>query len=132
MKTIMNVNLSRWFGILSISGLLTMPIHRACAQSDQDLIEVARSVVAADRKAVVVATMELTESESKDFWPLYREYRSTMDKIIDERMKLVLNYAKLYPNVPEEQAKEILSTYTTLEQRQVDQRNVYLKKLGTV
>jgi hypothetical protein len=121
-----------WLGIVSLSGILTAPLQNASAQNAQDLIEVARGVVSADRKAVVVAAMELTDTEAKGFWPLYHEYRSAMDKIIDERMKLVLKYAELYPNVPEEQAKAMLDTYTSLEQRQVDQRNVYLKKFGEV
>jgi len=128
----MNVILTRWFSILSLSGIPLIPLQHASAQSDQDLIEVARSVVTADRKAVVVAALELTDSESKDFWPLYHEYRTAMDKIGDERLELVLNYAKLYPTVPEEQAKEMLNTYTSLEQRQVEQRNVYLKKFSKV
>ena len=76
--------------------------------------------------------MQLTDSEAKDFWPLYREYRSAMDKISDERMKLLLDYAKLYPDIPDDQAKEMLDTYTSLEQRQVEQRTVYLKKFSKV
>lgn len=132
LKTKMNVILTRWFSILSLSGIPLIPLQHASAQSDQDLIEVARSVVTADRKAVVVAALELTDSESKEFWPLYHEYRTAMDKIGDERLELVLNYAKLYPTVPEEQAKEMLNTYTSLEQRQVEQRNVYLKKFSNV
>lgn len=130
MKT--NVMLDRWLCILSLSAMLAAPLPYASAQSDQDLIEVARSVISADRKAVVVAAMELTEAEAKDFWPLYNEYRSAMDKISDDRVKLVLEYAKLYPNVPDEQAKEMLHSYTSLEQRQVEQRNVYLKKFTKV
>ena len=132
MTTKINVISNTWFGILSLSAILTAPLQQASAQSNQDLIEVARSIVSTDRKAVVVAAMEVTEAESKDFWPLYREYRAAMDKIIDERMKLLLDYAKLYPNVPDEQAKTMLDTYTSLEQRQVEQRNVYLKKFVNV
>jgi hypothetical protein len=132
MKTKMNVITNTWLSIISLSGVLAAPLQQASAQSDQDLIEVARSVVATDRKAVVVAAMALTDSEGQDFWPLYREYRSAMDKIIDDRTKLVLNYAKLYPDIPEEQAKEMLDTYTSLEQKQVETRNVYLKKFGKV
>jgi len=131
-KATTKVNLTRWLCILSLSGGTVLPFHRAAAQTDQDLIEVARSVVSADRKAVVVAAMDLTEAEGNDFWPLYREYRSAMDKIADERMKLVLNYAKLYPNVPDGQAKEMLNTYTGLEQKQVAKRNVYLEKFSKV
>jgi hypothetical protein len=132
MKAKMNVILSRWLPALSLAGTLVVPFHRASAQSDQDLIEVARSIISADRKAVVVAAMELTDPEAKDFWPLYREYRSVMDKIADERIKPVLDYAKLYPDIPEDQAKEMLTTYTTLEQKQVEKRNIYLKKFAKV
>jgi len=132
MKTSMNVITNTWLGIVCLSGVLIAPVQPASAQSDQDLIEVARSVVTADRKAVVVAALELTDSESKDFWPLYHEYRSAMDKITDDRINLVLNYAKLYPDIPEEQARKMLDAYTSLEQRQVDQRNAYLKKFAKV
>ncbi len=127
-----NTTPTRWLCYFSLAGTLIAPLQHASAQSDQDLIEVARTVVTADRKALVAAAMELTEMESKEFWPLYREYRSAMDKITDDRMQLVLKYAKLYPNVPEQQAKEMLDTYARLEQRQVDKRNVYLKKFSKV
>ena len=132
MKMKTNVFTKTLLAIVSLLGLLMGPFQRASAQTDQDLIEVARAVVSADRKTVVVAAMELTDDEAKDFWPLYRDYRSAMDKITDERMKLMLDYAKLYPNVPEDQAKEWLNTYTTLEQKQVEKRNAYLKKFGKV
>jgi hypothetical protein len=126
------MNVTRCLCVLSLSGILMASLQHASAQNDQDLIEVARSVVGTDRKAVVVAAMELTDTESKDFWPLYREYRAAMDKVIDERVKLVLDYAKLYPNIPDDQAKEMLSTYTSLEEKQVQQRNFYLKKFSKV
>src|SRR5260370_9602929 len=80
-----NVINHAWLGIVSLCGILIAPLQNASAQSDQDLIEVARSVVGADRKAVVVAAMEFTDTESKDFWPLYNEYRVTMDKVGDGR-----------------------------------------------
>jgi hypothetical protein len=121
-----------WLSIVSLAGVLIAPLQPASAQSDQDLIEVARSVITTDRKAVMVGAMDLTDTESKDFWSLYHEYRSAMDKIADDRVELVLNYAKLYPNVPEERAKELLNTYTSLEQRHVETRSAYLKKFGKV
>jgi len=128
----MKLNLNPWLSILCIAATLAASPQPAAAQSDQDLLEVARSVVTADRKAVVVAAMQLTDSEGKDFWPLYREYRSAMDQISDDRMKLLLDYAKLYPDIPDDKAKEMLDTYTSLEQRQVEQRTVYLKKFSKV
>jgi len=127
---------SKYLRALSMASLtaamLAIPVRHACAQTPQDLIEVARSVITADRKAVVVATMELTEEEGKSFWPIYHEYRAEMGKITDDLMNLVLDYAKLYPTVPEERAKQMLETYTSLQQKHVDKRAAYLKKFATV
>src|SRR6266436_9997225 len=111
------------YTLLLLALLATLaPLPRASAQTEQDLIEVARSVVTADRQAVVVATMQFTDTEAKAFWPLYRQYRSDMAKISDELVNLVLEYAKVYPNVPEEQAKRMLKTYTYLQQKQAEKR----------
>ena len=118
--------------LLALSTILVTSLPRASAQTDQDLIEVARSVVTADRQAVVVATMQFTDTEAKDFWPLYRQYRSDMAKISDELINLVLEYAKAYPNVPEEQAKRMLKTYTYLQQKQAEKRAAHLQKFAKV
>ena len=119
--------------IASLSAaMLTVQVRHASAQTEQDMIEVARSVVAADRKAVVVEAMEFTEKEGTSFWPLYEEYRNDMGKITDDRIKLVRDYAKLYPTVPDEQAKQMLDTYTRLQRKQVDKRAAYLKSFAKI
>src|SRR5579863_8702361 len=97
------------FGLLTLTALLlNASTGSTFAQSDQDLIEVARGVVRADRQAVVVGAMDLTSAESEKFWPLYRDYRTEMDRVSDSLVKLVMEYAKVYPNVPDERAKQWL------------------------
>jgi hypothetical protein len=115
-----------------VCGLLAACIARTSAQTDQDLVEVASSVVKANREAVVVSTMNLTEAEGRDFWPLYHEYRFEMDTINDDLMALVLKYAKVYPNVSEDHAKAWLKEYTSLQREQVDKRTAYFKKFGKI
>jgi len=132
-KLTSHTNYLRKLYIASLSAaMLTVQVRHASAQTEQDMIEVARSVVAADRKAVVVAAMELTEKEATSFWPLYDEYRNEMGKITDDRIKLVRDYAKLYPTVPDEQAKQMLDTYTRLQRKQVDKRAAYLKRFAKI
>lgn len=133
----MKINISQKFKwnnavITMIGAVLVLSVTPVSAQSDQDLIEVARSVIKVDRQAAVVAAMELTQAESVDFWPLYREYRFEMDKVNDGLMKLVLEYAKLYPDVPDDRAKEMLKEYTDLQQRQLAKRTTYLKKFSKI
>jgi hypothetical protein len=126
-------NWALWFKSISLTLLLlAASAGSTLAQNDQDLIEVARGAIRADRQAVVAATMDLTPEESKEFWPLYRDYRAEMDKISDGLVKLVLEYAKVYPNVPAEQAKQWLKDYTQLQQRQVSKRTAYLKRFARI
>src|SRR5580658_1221505 len=123
MKIVTSSKLTHTTSLIALTcGILIGAAGEAPAQTDQDLIEVARSALKTDRQAVVVATMELTDEESKDFWPLYREYRFEMDKVNDGLMKLVLDYAKLYPSVPDDRAKEMLEQYLSFQQKQVDTR----------
>lgn len=133
MKMIRNTKFTRTASLIAMTGaLLAASIGPARAQTDQDLIDVARSVVKANRQAVVVATMQLTEAEDKDFWPLYNEYRHAMEKVADDLTKLVFEYAKVYPNVPEDRAKEWLKEYIALQKKQVDMRTTYLAKFSKI
>ena len=130
---IKNTRLTRTASLIAVTGaMLAASIGQAPAQTDQDLIEVARNVVQANRQVVVVSTMKLTEAEDKDFWPLYHEYRHEMEKISDDLTKLVVEYAKVYPNVPEDRAKEWLKEYTGLQKKQVDTRTTYLEKFSKI
>jgi hypothetical protein len=112
--------------------LLTFSSPRAAAENIVDQIEVVRGALKADRKVVIAEGMNLTDQESNGFWPIYRDYRAEMDKIADGHVKLVLEYAELYPDVPEDRAKAMLKTLTALEEKGVAVRNKYLKKLGNV
>ncbi len=47
-------------------------------------------------------------------------------------IKLVLEYAKLYPEIPEDRAKQLLKDYTNLQQKRVDKRTASLKKFVKV
>jgi hypothetical protein len=113
----------------ALAALLT--VSRADAAADvTDAIELLRSTYKADRQVLVAQVLELSEKESCTFWPLYRSYRADMDKIGDGLVKLVLEYADSYPNVPEETAKRLLKQYTALEKDLTAKRAWYLKRAG--
>jgi hypothetical protein len=105
---------------------------RLPAENVTDAIAVVRSTYTSDRQAVVSEAMQLTESESTAFWPLYREYRAEMEKVGDSLVKLVLEYADVYPDVPEDRARQMLKDYTALEKKFVSERSAYLKKFAKI
>ena len=46
-----------------------------------DNMQILRDKIKADKKLVVATNMELTESEAKNFWPIYDEYQKDLQKI---------------------------------------------------
>lgn len=118
--------------ILLTGTVLITPCLPAMAQSDAELIELARGAVAADRQATVTEVMQFTDAEAKAFWPLYEQYRAEMNVVGDGIKKLVLEYAKLYPDIPEDRAKAMLKELAALEKKQVATRASSLKKVGKV
>ena len=128
----MTMKFSNQILLLVTIGLLSVPFQPALGQNVEDKIEVARSVLKADRQAVVASALQLTEKESQAFWPLYRQYRADMDKVGDGLMKLVQEYAKAYPDVPEDRAKQMLKDLGDLEGKLAATRASHLKKIGKV
>jgi hypothetical protein len=102
------------------------------ATNHTEAIDLVRSTYKADRKEFIATTLQLTESEGAAFWPLYRGYRAEMEKLGDSLVKLVLEYADAYPNVPEERARKMLKEYTDLEEKLVTTRSAYLRRAAKV
>jgi hypothetical protein len=73
--------------------------------------------------------MQFTEPEAKAFWPLYKQYRADMDKSGDALLRLIKEYAQLYPDVPDDRAKVMLKDLGDLQKQRVETRTSYLKKI---
>jgi len=122
---------SRFCACLLVAGLLVaVPMLRGFAQTPMDDIAVGRSMLTAERTAAVAEAMQLTDEESKLFWPLYREYWSAMDIVNDGLVKLMVAYAEVHTNVPEDRAGKLLKDYTDLEKKRIDVRVQYLKQFA--
>jgi hypothetical protein len=104
------------------------PVSSEAAESFTDTMAKARATYRADREVFLAESMQLTESESAAFWPLYRSYRADMDALGDELVKLVLEYVDVYPNVPEDRAEQLLEGYTKLESKLAKKREWYWKR----
>jgi hypothetical protein len=111
---------------------LLVCLRADATQTPTDAIDLVRSTYKGDRQAFLAAALQLNETESAAFWPLYRSYRADIDQIGDSLVKLVLEYADVYPNVPEKRAQAMLKQYTALEQKLANKRAWYFKRAGRV
>ena len=102
------------------------------AQSEQDAIELTRTVIEAKMKAIVAANMELVEAESKAFWPVYNAYETEMRKVSDRRIRLISDFARAFDNLTDTQAEAFLKESFAIEKQRLDIRKKYLSKFNKV
>lgn len=120
-----------WAATVAVS-LALISVPSAQGQTVTDDIQMARSALQTDRTVVIAEGMSLTTEESTAFWPLYREYRAEMEKLGDGLVKLVLAYADVYPDIPEDRAAELLNQYLSLEKDWVTTRTNHLRRMSKV
>ncbi|MDH4047274.1 MAG: hypothetical protein OEW68_04455 [Gammaproteobacteria bacterium] len=91
-----------------------------------------RQVSEAQRQLIVAENLTLTESESLDFWPLYREYRAQVAKLEDRSVAVITQFAREYSTLGDEQALRLLndSLKIDLDHEKLKQR--YVKKFAKI
>lgn len=82
-----------------------------------------------DRRAVYAQNLELTEQESKAFWPIYDEFESASKKITDARLELLNQYAEKYDALTDADARQMLGRRMELDKQAFTLRQKYAKKV---
>ena len=95
--------------------------------AQSDIIELLRSDIATQKKALMTQAMNMTEAESDVFWPIYNEYQNELRKIGDERIALIKEYADSYESMTDETAADI--TKRAIKQQE-DRLKLYKKYNG--
>ncbi len=119
------------FAVLGVSPL-TMAQDDARQAQINNTIEMIRTVVQAERQAIVTDAMQLSGSESEVFWPLYREYRNDMIKVLDRRAKLIRDFAAEYGNLSDETAERMLKEFFDIENDTLKVKKRYVKKFQKI
>lgn len=90
--------------------------------------------VQADKKLLVAQNMGLSESEAKNFWPVYDAYQKDLTAINNRLLETVKAFANAYNagGVSDEVAKKLTDEYLAVEQDEVNLKRSYAKKLTGV
>jgi len=105
----------------------------ANATSDTNM-QILRDKVKADKKLVVAANMQLTETEAKAFWPLYEEYQKELQKINEQLTKTVKEYAAEYNanTLTNEKAAKLIDQSIAVEESETKLKRAFVPKLNKV
>ncbi len=102
------------------------------AQTENDYIEVVRSVLKTEKKAVIAEVMELTEAESGPFWELYNEYDFELSKVQNIRLNAIKEYADEYGILTDEKADALWSQVMDFKTASLKLEKSYYKKFKKI
>jgi hypothetical protein len=120
-----------FFALFSIT-LLSGAFSPVMAQQERDVIELIKTQVGTQRQALVAENLQLTEEESTSFWPVYRSFHSERDKLVDRRIKLLMEFRDNFDGLSEEQSKKLLDDYIALQGEQLALRKKWVKNFRAV
>jgi hypothetical protein len=122
--------------ILAGMMLVAVPAFAQTEGSADTNMEILLQKLKADKKLLVAANMELTDAESKAFWPLYDAYQKDLQQMNERLGKTISAYAEAYNqgkgSIPNDTAKKLLNEVISVDEQEVKLKRSYAGKIGKV
>jgi hypothetical protein len=115
---------------LSLVLLLTALSSISVAQ--QDVLDLARADIRTGKMGMVAAAMQLTEEQQEVFWPLYREYANEQEKLLEQRITMLQEFAGNYEKMTDERAHSIAAQSFAISRARLHRRERYFQKFAEV
>lgn len=116
-------------------------IMPACAQSGASAaetqeanfkayVEMLRKDLKKDKVAILTELMQLMPEESAKFWPVYKDYDSSLTKLGDERIAFIRMYAENYMSLTDAKTTEIVNGLIDVEARRTQLKKQYFQRMS--
>ncbi|MEO8325881.1 MAG: hypothetical protein ABI618_08535 [Nitrospirota bacterium] len=115
--------------------VVTMCLTPAFAENAQITnMQILIDKVKADKKLLIASNMDLTDKESKEFWPLYEGYQKDLEQLNRHLGGVINEYAEAYNkgSVPDDVAKDLINESLKTEGAEIKMRGEYAEKLNNV
>jgi Spy/CpxP family protein refolding chaperone len=118
------------------AGMLLMGSAAAQAQTQSpnlnDDTQMLLSQIQADKAAVVLKSLELTDPEARAFTPIYDEYQKERKEIAQRQIAELNKFASNYGSMTDKAAGEILKSWFKIQEDKNDLVEKYAKKFDHV
>ena len=120
--------------VVMVAALVGLAVAVAAQDKPADNMQIMRDKIKADKKLVVAANMELTESEAKAFWPVYDQYQKDLGAINERIVKMIKSYADAYnaKSMTDDGAKKLTAEFVAIEKAETAMKESYVPKLSKV
>lgn len=121
----------RMVGLATCAMLVLMVSHTLMA-ADWSEIALTRSAVQQDRQAIVAKFMDFNESQSRVFWPVYRDYRSAVAAADDRMVTILEKLIDRHGVISDREADDLMDQYLRFEQEKLELQYTYLKRFRKI
>lgn len=118
--------------IASAATLWAPSAARAQTVDHWTAIQQLQAELKADRQALVAANLPLSDGESKAFWPVYKEYRTDVEKLGDRLAKLIVAYAADFETMTDAKADAFFKDSLSIDRDKVALREKYVPRVRAV
>jgi len=91
-----------------------------------------RNDIQSQKKQMVAANMDLTDSEAEKFWPVYDRYAAEMARVFNTQITVFQEYLDNYQTMSGDQAESYLRRRTAVEEDLMEVRLKYLPEFRKV
>jgi hypothetical protein len=102
------------------------------AQDVESYIELLKSELKTDRKAIITESMEFTQQQSEAFWPIYTEFEHELEKLSGKRIANIKDFAANYDSLTDKKADELIKNSFGFQQDRLSLNEKYYKKFAEV
>ena len=126
------------WALLSVSALMVViaafPLPALTQGKLANDMQILLEKIKVDKKLLVEANMELTESEANGFWPVYEQYQKDLAAINQRILNLIESYAADYreSTLTDEKAKKLVDELIAIEQDEAGLKTSSVPKLRKV
>ena len=99
-------------------------------EADQAQMDILLDTVRANKRALIAVNLTLTDEEAGKFWPIYDRYQGELTPIGDRVAKLVDEYTKSFPKIPDDRAAALIGEYLDAEADRAQVRKKYLPEFS--
>src|SRR5690349_15946277 len=112
-----------------IAALLVVATAVPAMANTGDLVELMRSDLRTQKRAIITQAMKMDETTSAKFWPVYTEFETELGKINDQRVTMIKDYAASYNSMTDKTAKDLIARGFKLQESRTSLLKKYVKKM---
>lgn len=102
-------------GFAISSGTAAAPPSEAERMNSEHYIELVRRDLRQEKRQIVGDALKLKQDEASAFWPVYERYEAELNRLGDEKLALINDYADNYKTMTDAKAGELTSKAIELD-----------------